>query len=525
MPLVSWTNWDNNSGVPLSPYTNSAEYGWDMSLYTLRAVDFGQNRLYGLISGQRNFDQVFDPIVPPAPVFGYAIYDVTNEAATFLSWKDLNAEIPDFIPNYDRVYHWQVLQDSFGGTGKTLLVMNHSTGFSDTVTYKIMTTIIDAAAGTVLATQEMTSETYLSYGYEGWAFMSPIIAPIGSVGSAVNWYVIARNLNLALNVGKEHFTITGIAWNSGSPTITEHVVNTSLGTGISDFLSQQCTFRVASDGVDFWTCDRFNYTTNPQVYYLKWPFPWTGMPTITGVVTLTGINNGIRDVIYFKDDLNTERILVSYRQEVADNFAKMKGLSFTTALGTYTEDWSVSAPAAYGIGFFQSWWSKGGFTFGNTDAMCWYPNLYGVMLGFLTTGSALAGTGMICVDDGTFTDYVSIDSGWQEWGFIDSRNHRVHGFYENVLGDFHTIEGRSKTIDMSPCGGEPPGGGGGDDNFYAALFQSFGQFTSVIRAIAEQPCPVVGSTSYGVCLTGRSSWPPGVGQVLCGRDDVALPCD
>jgi hypothetical protein len=71
----------------------------------------------------------------------------------------------------------------------------------------------------------------------------------------------------------------------------------------------------------------------------------------------------------------------------------------------------------------------------------------------------------------------------------------------------------------------PGGGGGGGDNFTATITASIGQFSSEIRAIAERPCPVIGHTSFGTCVTGRSYWPPGIRQIISGRDDVALHCD
>lgn len=70
-----------------------------------------------------------------------------------------------------------------------------------------------------------------------------------------------------------------------------------------------------------------------------------------------------------------------------------------------------------------------------------------------------------------------------------------------------------------------PGGGGGGGDSDAIITGSMGQFTGVFRAMGEQPCPIVGSTSYGICLTGRASFSAGIGQVLSGRDNVLLACD
>lgn len=68
------------------------------------------------------------------------------------------------------------------------------------------------------------------------------------------------------------------------------------------------------------------------------------------------------------------------------------------------------------------------------------------------------------------------------------------------------------------------GGGGGDEFFTAQLIGSIGPFTLLARAATPQPCPVVGRLAES-CVEGFSSVPPGVRQIVSGRDDVLTHCD
>lgn len=63
-----------------------------------------------------------------------------------------------------------------------------------------------------------------------------------------------------------------------------------------------------------------------------------------------------------------------------------------------------------------------------------------------------------------------------------------------------------------------------DPDSIATLSKSIGQFTLASAVITASPCPISGRGN-DVTISGYSSVPPGIGQVICGRDDVQLACD
>ena len=504
---VAYTQWTTDGQVPVPGD------GWNLRLDSNIATGFSSGLLYKLIVAET---------VTGGKTFGYTVYNIAAHAAT--TYIDLKTYFsPNFDADTDAVFSFKILPNAFESFGKDILFIIHTLGGVE-----MRMTLIDAAAGAVLLSQVITSD---GGGRSHFADFQ-LLASIGS--APTSWYSIARTAPFSLGAAGDNFSILEIGCDGSSASVVEHLYDTSISSGKN--LLNVGTWRADSDGVSYWCMDAI--APNPQIHYIKFAYPWASPVFTAGLISYTGtVVSGVTSPVRIKDALyhkynGTEYLVVSteeFTSDVLPPINRADGYSFTSATGAYSPLYSSVLPVS--SEFFKVFSAENCLGVYNGNAR--YKGLTTVLVESALTSVPNNTMELLCIPDGEVVNAKSVLDPFVALSI--SRDIRINLLaVEGATPGYFTeqIESSTGMGLFSICSGEyDGGGGGGGSNVTATLVASIGLFGSgdgtgpVGLTIVGQPCAIVGGSETGRCITGFSSVPPGISQVLWGRPNVESACN
>lgn len=526
MPLVdgAYVNWGYDNQMPRAWSADPSKWGLTNEYWTPIVCNFDRDRLYRGYFADIDTDENSNPITPVISVFGITTYSMSSKVA--LGYVDLQAYFGSaFDATNETLLGFWLLPKSYEGTGADLILIHHTIEqASGGNPLACRATLVNMETGSVLFSTSLPTFSALGGSITGTSpyFRDAVVCNIGETPN--NWYVIGRNAQNSPNGGNDWFSVYEIISDGSTGGLTTRHTFSSIGSGVGQSMRALPTWRSDSDGISYWICH--DHLVAPKLDYIKWNWPWAA-PTISLSVHSFATAARFNDMVYHLTD--EASYIVASRWDIAATPDRqyVEALTFTSPTSTYTQQYTVDTDVTGNIGTS---------TFPAENTL--FATLQG--LDFLTANvrkgrdsvfinnSAISDINdrlwILCIDSGTLTNATtSYNSNFA------SIEHDVNGVFYSAdpggVASFPSNEIKSRSSTMNElCSVAPPPPPEGDDESFATILESIGQFNPLIRAITEQPCPVLGSMS-SPCLTGRSSWPPGIGQLLCGREDVTLPCD